>query len=111
MEKQNAASSQAAQKSELAFTKSIDQLAELFRTSAKSLEDKIVNANKVNDDKQVATNDRITRIESITIGQRNATSDVRDSTMVVLGVIGGLVGVVGIVFAAVSFARTRPPHV
>lgn len=109
VEKQNAASSQAATKSELAFTKSIDQLAELFRTFAKSLEDKIVNANKVSDDKLSVINDRITRMESLSLGARAAQGDSATSTLLIVAVIGGIVGVGGLVMAIVSANRHPRP--
>lgn len=107
VEKQNAASSQAAQKSEGAFTKSIDQLAELFRGSAKSLEDKIIIANKVSDDKLSAINDRITRIESLALGSRTASKDAGDNTMMLIAIIAGLVGIAGVVIAVISATRPR----
>ena len=105
VEKQNAASSQAAQKSEIAFTKSIDQLAELFRNATKSLEDKIQTSNKVADDKVAALDQRITRVEAGATGQRNAQGDMRDSSMLTLAILGGLVGVVGLGVAI--FVATR----
>jgi hypothetical protein len=108
VEKQNAASSQAATKSELAFNKSIDQLAELFRGSAKSLEDKITSVAKVFDDKIAASNDRLTRIEAATLGQRTSVADSRDNTMLILGLIGAFVGVIGIVAAIVAAVRHKP---
>jgi len=108
VEKQNAASSQAAQKSEGAFTKSIDQLAELFRGSAKSLEDKIASVNKVTDDKLSAINERITRIESIALGQRAASKDTNENTMLIIAIIGELVGVVGVVVAINIALRAKP---
>lgn len=107
VEKQNAASSQAAQKSELAFTKQIDQLAELFRTGTKSLEDRMTIGNKVSDDKLSAINDRITRIESATIGSRTANKDTSDSTMMTIAIIAGLVGVAGVIMAVISATRLR----
>lgn len=109
VEKQNAASSQAAQKSEGAFTKQIDQLAELFRNGTKSLEDKITIANKVNDDKQSAINDRITRIEAIALGARTAKGDSSDSTLMIVAVIGALVGVAGVVIAVLGATRNKIP--
>jgi hypothetical protein len=99
VEKQNAASSQAAQKSEGAFTKQIDQLAELFRTGTKSLEDKIIISNKVSDDKLAALNERITRIESVAAGLRTAGGDNKDSTMMIIAIIGAGVGIVGLFLA------------
>ena len=105
VEKQNAASSQAAQKSEGAFTKQIDQLAELFRNGTKSLEDKITIANKVNDDKQSAINDRITRIEAIALGTRTAEGKSQDSTLMIIAMIGAVVGVAGVVIAVIGAAR------
>jgi hypothetical protein len=108
VEKQNAASSQAAQKSEGAFTKQIDQLAELFRNGTKSLEDKITIANKVNDDKQSAINDRITRIEAIALGARTAKTDGQDNTLVIIAIIGGLVGVAGLFMVIVGAIRHKP---
>jgi hypothetical protein len=107
VEKQNAASSQAALKSELAFTKSIDQLAELFRTSARSLEDKITIANKVSDDKLGAINDRITRIESLALGGRVANKDSNDSTMLILAVVGGLIGIAGFITVIINLVRSQ----
>jgi len=108
VEKQNAAASQAALKSESAFTKSIDQLAELFRSSAKSLEDKIVIANKVSDDKLAGINDRITRIEAIALGARTAKGDTNESTLMIFAVVGSVVGVAGIVVAVFQATRHRP---
>ncbi|HEY5867080.1 MAG TPA: hypothetical protein VI542_16280 [Candidatus Tectomicrobia bacterium] len=105
VEKQNSASGQAAQKSEGAFTKQIDQLTELFRNGTKSLEDKITIANKVNDDKQSAINDRITRIEAIALGTRSAKDDSQDSTLMIIAVIGAAVGVAGVVMAVVGATR------
>jgi len=107
VEKQNAASAQAAQKSEAAFTKQIDQLTELFRTGTKSVEDKIAVSNKVGDDKNSAINDRITRIESLALGQRTASKDNADNTMMVLAIIGGFVGLVGVLVAIGVAMRSR----
>ena len=107
VEKQNAASSQAALKSEIAFTKSIDQLAELFRTATKSLEDKIQTSNKVSDEKVAALDQRITRVESLTVGQRTAQNDSKDSTMLIFGGVGMLVGIIGIVLALATFTRRQ----
>lgn len=110
VEKQNAASSQAAQKSEGAFTKQIDQLAELFRTGTKSLEDRITVANKVSDDKLSAINERIARIESLSLGTRSAMKDATDNTMVVIAVIGGVVGITGVVITIIVAMRSAPRH-
>ncbi len=107
VEKQNAAFSQATQKSEGAFTKQIDQLAELFRTGTKALEDRITVVNKVSDDKLSAINERIARIESISLGTRAATKDANDNTMVVIAVIGGVVGITGVVITIVVAMRAR----
>jgi len=107
VEKQNAASSQAAQKSEGAFTKQIDQLAELFRTGNKSLEDRLIVANKVSDDKLSAINDRITRIESLSLGQRTALKDGADQTMLIVAIVGGFVGLIGVIVAIGAAMRSR----
>lgn len=107
VEKQNYASSQAAQKSELAFTKQIDQLTELFRTGTKSLEDKITSVNKFSDEKIAAINERITRIESAALGGRTASKDSSDSTMMIVTIIAGLVGVGGLVIAFVNSGKSK----
>jgi hypothetical protein len=108
VEKQNAASSQAAQKSEGAFTKQIDQLGELFRTGTKSLEDKIISGNKVSDDKLQTINERITRIESIAVGQRVSKGDTDNSNAFVFAAVGALVGIAGLVVAVLSLRPHRP---
>jgi cobalamin biosynthesis Mg chelatase CobN len=108
VEKQNAASSQAAQKSETAFTKQIDALGDNFRTGTKALEDKIATGQKVSDDKQAAINDRLARIESGLLSQRATQGDQKDSTMLILAIVGTLVGVGGLVFAATTRSH-RPP--